>query len=269
MFAANLITQYPSVTQFLAASIAQNKLANSYIFIGNDINEITKLVINLAKTLNCEKNKHSNPCNICTTCRWIETNQHPHALTIMTHDEKSKKEQIKIETIRELLEKLSTTSDFVRIIFFQKSNLNYLPAECCNLLLKTVEEAPEKTIFIFTNNTKHDILPTIQSRSQILYLSKKDDFNYNEVTTTEYFSDNIQSALEKAKNICDYLKESEINLKEYLGQEAYKCYAKYKDLNPKQFCKLYTSLNSAYLKHNSFMQSKIIIEDLFLGLTTS
>ena len=267
MFSANLTKQYPSVTKFLTASITQNKLANSYIFIGNDTGEITQLVINLAKILNCEKNKYSNPCNICTTCKWIEKNEHPHALTIITHDEKSKKEQIKIEIIRELLEKLNITSDFFRVIFFQKSNLNYLSAECCNLLLKTVEEASEKTIFIFANNTKNDILPTIQSRSQILYFSKKNNFLHGEVTTAEYFSNNIQSAIEKAKKAYEQLEESEVSLKEYLGQEAYKCYEKYKDLNPKQFCKIYKSLNSAYLKYNSFMQPKIIIEDLFLGLT--
>lgn len=276
MFSPELIQKYPEATRFLTNSINKNKLANSYVFIGQDINDLTLSTINLAKILNCEQNKkdYSVPCDSCINCKWIEKNEHPQALKIINTDPESKKDQIKIETIRELLKDLLITSDFFRVIFFQKSSLQSLTSECCNLLLKTVEETPDRTIFIFGNNTKNDILPTVLSRSQIIYFTKKVDslkeiINNKKIKITDNiitncFVKDIKSIFDKAAKTQKYIAENEINLRDYLCTLAALNYEQIKYSNPKLYCCLYESLNTSYLKSNCFMQSKVILEDLFL-----
>ena len=273
MFPPELTKEYPKAIKFLTNAIHKNKLANSYLFIGKDLKDTLLLGVNLAKVLNCERNEKifSTPCNICINCKWLEKQQHPQALITIIPDSKSKKEQIKIEDIRELLNGLQIVSQYFRVVFFQNSNLQTLPPECCNLLLKTVEETPERTVFIFANTTKNDILPTILSRSQILYLSKNNtDLPWEAFTSSESLincsSNEMSESLEKAKKAQDFIEENEINMKDYLINLAGTNYKKLKCLNPKEYCHLYEKLSSAFLRHKSFMQNKIVLEDLFLSL---
>src|SRR3989338_396694 len=116
MFHINLIKEYPEVTNFLTNALLKNKLANSYIFIGKDDIANLDIACNLSKILNCKENlKTLNPpCLKCINCNWLEKKEHPQALIIINPDESSKKEQIKIDSIRELLNILSITSEFFR-----------------------------------------------------------------------------------------------------------------------------------------------------------
>lgn len=279
MFPSDLQTSYPQATKFLTNAFLKDRLANSYLFIGKDSNDILKVTKTLAKILNCEQNKksYSRPCEQCTNCKWIEKNEHPQALITISPDPESKKEQIKIDNIRELLNILTITSQYFRVIYFEASNLQSLPPDSCNLLLKTVEETPERTIFIFANQSRNDILGTILSRSQTIYLSKKSNSiseliktsteALSNINLTECFPKNLLDSLEKSKETFDTIEKSEIDLKDYLASMAIANYdlLKYKD--QRQYCLLYKNLTSSYLKLKSFMQPKIIIEDLFLSLT--
>ncbi len=283
MFPNDLQTNYPEATKFLTRAIASNRMANSYVFIGQDPEDILNITKTLAKTLNCTKNKDSQqqaiiaPCELCTNCKWIERNEHPQAFISVSPDPESKKEQIKIDDIRELLNTLNSTSEYFRVIFFPVSGLQSLPPDSCNLLLKTVEETPERTIFIFANQSRNDILGTILSRSQIIYLAKKRDsltevirMNENESIPNNlinYFPKDLLDSLEKARQTNDFIQKNEISLKSYLINLAIENYNHYKHKDQKQYCKLYKNISDAYIKLKSFMQPKIIVEDLFLSLT--
>ena len=281
MFAKELITSYPEAATFLTNAILKNKLANSYVFIGKDSAASLSLAINLAQILNCNQNKGDikTPCKSCINCKWLEKNEHPQALMIISPDQKSKKDQIKIEVIRELLNTLSRTSDYFRVVFFQSSNLNTLPKESCNLLLKTVEETPPNTIFIFANKIKSEILPTILSRSQTIYINKTSNSIHelidesitqsNKNLITDCYSQDIKTSLEKARMVQEYLSKSKITLHDFLINLAITSYDLNKVNAPKKFCTLYKNLSIANLKSKSFMQPKIVIEDLFLSLLTA
>lgn len=281
MFSLELTKQYPETTSFITNAILKNKLANSYVFIGRNINDILLITTEIAKILNCEQNKDtltiSNPCGKCLNCRWLDKYEHPQALICIAPDETAKKEQIKIETIRELLTILKTSSAYFRIIFFKNSNLVTLPSECGNLLLKTVEEALPNTMFIFANTTKNDILPTLLSRSQIIYASKKyDSFlemlknNRNiclpNTELINYNSKDIYIKLESARKAISYINEYNINPEDYFYSQAVSHYEQCKHANSKHYCKLIENLQNAFLKYKSFMQPKILIQDLFLTI---
>lgn len=275
MFNPDLVKNHPVAVKFLINAIAKNRLANSYVFVGNDIDDIQKLVVNLAKILNCEKNIYSTPCESCISCRWLERNEHPQALINITFEEKTKKEQIKIESIRELLSNLTISSSYFRIVFFKNSDLYSLPPECGNLLLKTVEESPERTIFIFANSTRNDVLPTILSRSQIIYLSKRfnsvNDLLSNknieiETVDLETTGLDLSSRFQSAKKINEHLNQNEVKLKDFLSTATLNSYKKLRDKSPKKFYIFYENLLNAFQKSKAFMQQKIVLEDLFLNI---
>ena len=124
MFSSDLQTSYPETIKFLTNAISKNRLANSYVFIGKDSNDILKITKTLAKILNCDskdlpQQTPSAPCEQCTNCKWIERNEHPQAFITVSPDVESKKEQIKIDNIRELLNMLTITSEYFRVIYFQ------------------------------------------------------------------------------------------------------------------------------------------------------
>lgn len=275
MFSDYLTKNYPEATKFLTNAIGKDKLANSYIFIGKNINDISLMVANLAKILNCHENKEifSLPCEKCINCRWLESNTHPQALLTIIPDPKNKKEQVKIDSIRDLLNTLKITSEFFRVVFFKDSNLNTLTTESCNLLLKVVEETPKNILFIFANTTKNDILPTIRSRSQIIYINKKIDSLKDLFSTTpiedtsivDYNVPDYYSALEKTRKTLEYLNNYEINLKEYLLSVAEFNYEANKHTGQKEYLRLFENISKASLKLNSFMQPKIVLEDLYLS----
>lgn len=273
MFLEDLKQKYPYPIKFLSKAIKEKKLANSYVFIGNDENDTCTIARALSMILNCSKNKltYTEPCNNCLNCKWISKNEHPNAFILVTPEVSSKKEQIKVENIRNILTTLTISSENYRVIFFQKASMTTLPPECCNLLLKTVEEAPQNALFIFGSNIKDDILPTILSRSQIIYLCKVKNAPFSqssasEALLTDLFSNHPLEILKKTKDIMQKIEESELQLKEFLFAQALTEYEKIKYTNGKKFYFLFNKLNEAFLKSKAFMQPKYIIEDLLLEL---
>ena len=143
------------------------------------------------------------------------------------------------------------------------------------MLLKTVEETPPRTIFIFANSTRNDILKTILSRSQTLYLNKK----YDSVTEAlqlnslenlppdilDLSSQNIQTSFDKAKKIIEFLDKEEISLKDFLIKMATVNYESKRYSETENYCLLYEKLYTAYKKYKAFIQPKIVIQDLFLS----
>jgi len=272
MFSDYLKRDYSIPVQFLENAIKQSKLANSYILISRNQEDSYLFAVELAKILNCQKNSFSKPCNECLNCKWIEKNEHPHAFIKVTPDEKSKKGQVKVEEVRELINELGKSTDCYRVVFFPDSDMNTLPAECCNLMLKTVEESPAKLIFIFGNKSKNNILPTILSRSQLIYLNKPTNGSIlplnTDKTNIDLFSSSTSESLDKANLIKETLENNEIELKEFLTTIAIEKYEDLKYSNQKDYSRLYKELTKAQGKLKAFMQPKIVIEDLCLELTT-
>lgn len=264
MFPQELKENNKTALDFLEKAISTNRMANSYVLISKDEDLPLKVSIEIAKILNCKTNtKPSKSCNNCLNCKWINNLQHPQAFILIEPDSESKKKQIKVEQIRTLLNELSSKSTFYRIILFKNANTNTFTTECCNLLLKVVEEAIPNTLFIFASNSKDLILPTILSRSQTLYLNSRFSFTSQDdsLTMIELNKNNFY----KGKELADHLKKQEIDLELVLLSKAFYDYEKLKYNTNVNFPKEFEKLNLAYKKHKAFMQNKIILEDLILA----
>ncbi len=79
-----------------------------------------------------------------------------------------------------------------------------MTAEAQNALLKTIEELPEAAVFILGSTSEENLLPTILSRCQIVYLSQSETG-----TDTSIVAKLLDSSLEERFEYIEKLKNKE------------------------------------------------------------
>jgi hypothetical protein len=160
--------------EFFEQALKKSRLARAYLLCGGAKLAKLEIVKELNKILNCKLNQANlnilqPSCQNCTNCRWIEEGNHPK--TPITIEAETKKGNISIEQIRNLQSELSQVCDFYRIIIIKDATKEGLNASSSAALLKTIEEARPKTLFILMAPNRETVLPTISSRAQTLYLN--------------------------------------------------------------------------------------------------
>ncbi|MBU0899676.1 DNA polymerase III subunit, partial [bacterium] len=143
----------------LKTEIVNDKVTQSYLFSG--IEGIGKKLVALEfiKTLNCHSPYLNLSCENCINCNKINKHLHPE-VTILT----PLNNIISIEQIRNLQRNLALKPLNVKIKSFIIDEAEKFTLESSNCFLKSLEEPPEKVIFILVTSKKSVILPTITSR---------------------------------------------------------------------------------------------------------
>ena len=172
------------VTQTLENAIKSNRVAHAYIFAGvRGVGKTTTARI-LAKAMNCVKGPTVTPCNECDSCREITLGS---SLDVLEIDAASNRG---IDQIRELREMVRYAAlGRYKIVILDEAH--QLTDEASNALLKTLEEPPEKVIFILATTQPEDLADTIKSRAQL--------FQFRALTFQE-ISDAIER-IAKAENL--------------------------------------------------------------------
>jgi len=118
----------------------------------------------LAQILNCSQPTEEGPCQECYACHKIITGNHPDVLWL-----KPLKTTIGIEQVLAWQQKvyLKHYEGNYKISVIEQADSVTLPA--ANALLKFIEEPPERTVIILCAQNAEGILPTIQSRAQLVY----------------------------------------------------------------------------------------------------
>ncbi len=148
------------ITATLKNAIKSNRIAHAYIFTGpRGVGKTTTARI-LAKALNCENPKDSEPCNECFMCKTINDSQ---TLDIIEIDGASNRGIDEIRTLRESVKYAPTRGKYKVYII---DEVHMLTKESFNAFLKTLEEPPAHTIFIFATTDIHKVPLTIISRCQ-------------------------------------------------------------------------------------------------------
>ncbi len=148
------------ITQTLKNAIKKNRIGHAYLFAGpRGVGKTTTARI-LAKTLNCLNPVESEPCNECEMCKKFDSSQ---TLDIIEIDGASNRRIEEIRTLRESVKYAPTVGNYKVYII---DEVHMLTTESFNALLKTLEEPPEHTIFIFATTDVHKVPLTIVSRCQ-------------------------------------------------------------------------------------------------------
>src|SRR4051812_25625165 len=155
------------VVQLLQRSLERCRLGHAYIFSGHDVDELERAAATLAKVLNCAQPVRAKTgaaidcCDKCDSCHRVDTANHPDVQWLRAE---SKLRIISIDQIRDLLQTVylkPTLGGYKIAILTAADRLN---TQAANAFLKTLEEPPQKTIFILLTTDVSRILETILSR---------------------------------------------------------------------------------------------------------
>jgi DNA polymerase-3 subunit gamma/tau len=148
------------VTRTLSNAIQSGRVAHAYIFSGaRGVGKTTTARI-LAKALNCAKGPAAEPCNECDSCREIGLGN---SLDVIEIDAASNRGIDQIRELREMVRYAPAGGRF-KVVILDEAHM--LTDEASNALLKTLEEPPDKVIFVMATTQPEDLADTIRSRSQ-------------------------------------------------------------------------------------------------------
>ncbi len=148
------------VTATLANAIRLNRVAHAYIFSGaRGVGKTTAARI-LAKALNCEKGPAAEPCGQCPSCLGITAGN---SLDVIEIDAASNRGIDQIRELREMV-RYAPAAARTKVVILDEAHM--LTDEASNALLKTLEEPPDRVIFVMATTQPESLADTIRSRAQ-------------------------------------------------------------------------------------------------------
>ena len=162
-----------SMVRILSNAFALNRVAHAFLFNGvRGVGKTTAARI-ISRGLNCIKNEKPTiaPCGECESCISAKNDRHVDIIEIDAASHTG------VDDIRDLTEgvRYKPTVGRYRIYIIDEVHMLSIPA--FNALLKTLEEPPEHTKFIFCTTEIRKIPVTVLSRCQ--------KFNLRRVSTSE------------------------------------------------------------------------------------
>ncbi|MGH9354595.1 MAG: DNA polymerase III subunit gamma/tau [Terriglobia bacterium] len=148
------------VCETLKNAILSNRVAHGYIFSGARGVGKTTMARLLAKALNCVQGPTVQPCGECASCLEITAGNSVDVLEIDAASNRG------IDEIRRLRENVRYLPARDRYKIFIIDEVHMLTTEAFNALLKTLEEPPDRALFILATTEAHKLPATIQSRCQ-------------------------------------------------------------------------------------------------------
>jgi DNA polymerase-3 subunit delta' len=222
--------------QKLISNVKDERLAHAQLFLGPEGSGKLGLALALTQYLYCSNKSDTDSCGECSSCRKISTHTHPDVhFTYPTvssskepissdfietwrdqlkegtyfntsewikniSDDENKKPNITRRETRDIISKLSLKpyeGEAKTLIIWMPE---YLAAQS-NVLLKLIEEPPQKTYFILVAENSDALLATITSRTQLIKIPK-----YSEEETTSFLQYKYALDPKKAEQIA-YLSE--------------------------------------------------------------
>lgn len=159
--------------QHVQRQIKQSRLPHALLLTG--IQGIGKqhFAYLLSRSLLCEHpGSDGFPCGSCRSCQWVIAGSHPDWLTVSPQEDS---EVIKIDQVRELIEKLTRSAN--RPGGYKIVNIDpaeSMNAHAANAFLKTLEEPVKNTLILLTTHRPMALPATLRSRCQWVYFSVPD-----------------------------------------------------------------------------------------------
>ena len=169
---ADLVGQ-EHVTETLSNAIKKDRVAHAYIFSGaRGVGKTTAARI-LAKALNCVNGPTAEPCGVCDSCKEVAAGS---SLDVIEIDAASNRGIDQIRELREMV-RYAPAASRSKVVILDEAHM--LTGEASNALLKTLEEPPDRVIFVMATTQPEDLEDTIRSRSQHFHFRA---LTFNEIT---------------------------------------------------------------------------------------
>ncbi len=158
---ADLVGQ-DAIAQTLTNAIHTQRIAPAYLFTGPRGTGKTSSARIFAKSLNCLSHEHPtpSPCGSCDVCVGITKGS---TLDVIEIDAAS---NTGVDNIRELIERAQFAPVQCRYKVYVIDEVHMLSVSAFNALLKTLEEPPDRVVFILATTDPQRVLATIISRCQ-------------------------------------------------------------------------------------------------------
>lgn len=150
----------PHVTTTLKNQIRNNRIAHAYLLCGTRGTGKTSTAKIFAKAVNCLNSQDGEPCNECEMCKKISAGL---AIDVSEMDAASHN---KVDDIRDLIEEVKYPPRESKHKVYIMDEAHMLTQGAVNAFLKTLEEPPEKVIFILATTDPQKLPITILSRCQ-------------------------------------------------------------------------------------------------------
>jgi len=148
------------VTGTLANAIKNDRVAHAYIFSGaRGVGKTTAARI-LAKAMNCVNGPTAEPCGVCDSCKEISAGN---SLDVIEIDAASNRGIDQIRELREMV-RYAPAASRSKVVILDEAHM--LTDDASNALLKTLEEPPDRVIFVMATTEPEELVDTIRSRSQ-------------------------------------------------------------------------------------------------------
>ncbi len=146
----------------LKQALISKKIAPAYLFNGPRGTGKTSSARIFAKSLNCLSSEQPtpHPCGKCELCIQIADGN---ALDIIEIDAAS---NTGVENIRDIIDRARFAPTQARWKVYVIDECHMLSTAASNALLKTIEEPPERVVFILATTNPERVINTIQSRCQ-------------------------------------------------------------------------------------------------------
>ncbi|MEM8603784.1 MAG: DNA polymerase III subunit gamma/tau [Cyanobacteria bacterium P01_H01_bin.121] len=151
-----------AIATTLTNAIQQQRIAPAYLFTGPRGTGKTSSARILAKSLNClsTDGPTATPCGQCDACVRIANGS---ALDVIEIDAAS---NTGVDNIRELIERSQFAPVQCRYKVYVVDECHMLSTAAFNALLKTLEEPPDRVVFVLATTDPQRVLATIISRCQ-------------------------------------------------------------------------------------------------------
>jgi len=148
------------VVRTLKNALASGRLAHAYLLTG--IRGVGKTTIArlLAMAVNCDDRTDGEPCGTCDACRAISSGS---SLDVQEMDAAS---HTKVEEMRDILETVRYPSAHLKFKVYIIDEAHMLSRSAFNALLKTLEEPPERVMFVLATTEVERLPVTVRSRCQ-------------------------------------------------------------------------------------------------------
>ncbi len=154
------VTGQEHVTTALRNAIAMGRVPHAVLLCGPRGVGKTTIARILSRCLNCEKGPTATPCGVCSSCTEIAGGSSTDVQEIDAASRTS------VDDVRELIEAVRYAPSPGKYRIFVVDEVHMLSKPAFNALLKTLEEPPPRSVFVFATTEPDKIPFTVLSRCQ-------------------------------------------------------------------------------------------------------